>query len=193
MVSSWLTATQARVRAAYPIQICERKPTSSSRTEDAKLRSADRLANLVALFCIVSWRVMWLTMMARAAPDAPPTIVLTKQEINLLDRLVGGSGNRGANVASLAFYVTKLALLGGYLARLSDPPPGNTVIWRGLRRLADIQLGAELIGAKKVGNRKRSRRDTFEQPWPILTDGAIPRPVTIANEQLRDIHSKSHS
>ena len=29
MVSSLLTATQARVGAAYPIQFCERKPTSS--------------------------------------------------------------------------------------------------------------------------------------------------------------------
>ena len=29
MVSSWLTATQARVGAAYPIQFCERNPTSS--------------------------------------------------------------------------------------------------------------------------------------------------------------------
>lgn len=43
-------------------------------------------------------------------------------------------------------YTTGLARgsLGGYLARMSDPPPGNTVIWRGLRRLADIQLGAEI-------------------------------------------------
>jgi len=32
----------------------------------------------------------------------------------------------------------------GYLARMSDPPPGNTVVWRGLRRLVDIQIGAGL-------------------------------------------------
>jgi hypothetical protein len=38
----------------------------------------------------------------------------------------------------------KLAQLGGYLARASDPPPGNTVIWRGLRRLVDIQVGFKL-------------------------------------------------
>jgi hypothetical protein len=31
--------------------------------------------------------------------------------------------------------------LGGYLARTHDPPPGNTVMWRGLTRLTDIELG----------------------------------------------------
>jgi len=31
-----------------------------------------------------------------------------------------------------------------YLARASDPPPGNTVIWRGMARLTDIELGFTL-------------------------------------------------
>ena len=31
------------------------------------------------------------------------------------------------------------------------PPPGNTVVWRGLRRLADIQLGAEINTAGRCG------------------------------------------
>jgi hypothetical protein len=38
----------------------------------------------------------------------------------------------------------KVARLGGYLARASDAPPGNTVMWRGMPRLTDIQLGYEL-------------------------------------------------
>ena len=44
---------------------------------------------------------------------------------------------------TLSFYLTKVARLGGYLARARDPPPGNTVIWRGLSRLTDIALGAK--------------------------------------------------
>ena len=43
---------------------------------------------------------------------------------------------------TLSHYLTKIARLGGYLARASDPPPGNTVIWRGMMRLTDITLGA---------------------------------------------------
>ena len=52
---------------------------------------------------------------------------------------------------NLSHYLIKIARLGGYLARASDPPPGNIVMWRGLSRLTDIELGA-LIGAKIVGN-----------------------------------------
>jgi hypothetical protein len=44
----------------------------------------------------------------------------------------------------MSHYLTAIARLGGYLARRRDPPPGNTVIWRGLRRLADIMLGVQI-------------------------------------------------
>jgi len=67
---------------------------SGCRAEDAKLRTADRLANLVSVFCIISWRVLWLTMLARTSPEAPPTAALTDTEIVLLDRLVSDAGNR---------------------------------------------------------------------------------------------------
>jgi hypothetical protein len=50
----------------------------------------------------------------------------------------------------LSFYITKLAKLGGYLARSGDSPPGNKVMWRGLSRLTDIELGFN--AAKLVGN-----------------------------------------
>ena len=85
-----------------------------------------------------------MTMMARTAPEADPAIAFTTTEIAILDRLIGHSGNRRAKPGTLQLYLTKLSRLGGYLARTSDPPPGNTVVWRGLRSLVDIQLGAEL-------------------------------------------------
>jgi hypothetical protein len=37
------------------------------------------------------------------------------------------------------------------LARAKDPPPGNAVMWRGVSRLTDIELGL-VIGAQLVGN-----------------------------------------
>ena len=101
----------------WKIEVFHKILKSGCRAEDAKLRAADRLVNLVAVFCIVSWRVMGLTMMARAAPDAPPTIALTPSEITILDRLVNTSGNRRAKPNTLHLYLTKLARLGGYLAK----------------------------------------------------------------------------
>jgi hypothetical protein len=43
---------------------------SGCRAEQAKLRTAERLTNLLAVLCIVAWRAFWLTMMNRVAP--PP-------------------------------------------------------------------------------------------------------------------------
>lgn len=135
----------------WKIEVFYKILKSGCRTEDARLRTADRLANLVAVFCIISWRVLWLTMLARTAPDARPTAALNEQEIEILDQMVSNSGNRSATPGSLNFYLTKLARLGGYLARASDPPPGNTVVWRGLRRLTDIRIGTEIAATLRCG------------------------------------------
>jgi hypothetical protein len=62
------------------------------------------------------------------------------------------AGSRRCRNGTLSYYLTKLARLGGYLARSNDPPPGNTVIWRGLSRLTDIEIGAEIGVAGNVGN-----------------------------------------
>ena len=134
----------------WKIEVFHKVLKSGCRAEESKLRTADRLANLMAVFCILRWRVLWLTMIARAAPDEPPEVAFTRSEIEVMDDLVPDAGNRRCRTGTLAFYITKLARLGGYLARASDPPPGIVVIWRGLARLTDIELGAE-IGAARCG------------------------------------------
>jgi hypothetical protein len=136
----------------WKIEVFHKILKSGCKAEDAKLRTAERLANLLAVFCILSWRILWLTMLNRTAPDAPPRVALTDTEIALLDQLVRDAGNRRCRPATLAFYLTKLARLGGYLARAGDPPPGIVVIWRGLSRLTDIELGAEIGATGFVGN-----------------------------------------
>jgi hypothetical protein len=136
----------------WKIEVFHKILKSGCRAEESKLRTADRLANLLAVFCILSWRVFWLTMLNRTAPNAAPAIALTATEMGLLDQLVADVGNRRCRSGMLAFYLIKLARLGGYLARASDPPPGNTVIWRGLSRLTDIEIGLELGLAGNVGN-----------------------------------------
>lgn len=136
----------------WKIEVFHKILKSGCKAEDSKLRTADRLANLMAVYCILSWRVFWLTMLNRAAPDAAPTTALTASEISLLDQLVVDAGSRRCRPGTLSYYLTKLARLGGYLARSNDPPPGNTVIWRGLSRLTDIEIGAEIGAAGNVGN-----------------------------------------
>ena len=114
---------------------------SGCKAEDAKLRTAERLTNLIAVYCIVSWRVFWMTMLARVAPQAPATVALSEIELRLLDHMIKDAGSKSRR-RTLGHYLIKLARLGGYLARASDPPPGNMVMWRGISRLTDMQVGA---------------------------------------------------
>jgi transposase Tn5 family protein len=123
---------------------------SGCKVEDAKLRTAERLVNLVAILCILSWRIFWITMLNRTSPKAPPQDAFTELEQYLLDELVPNSTHQ-KHRPGISDYIVKLARLGGYLARAHDPPPGNTVIWRGLTRLTDIELGI-MIGVQLVGN-----------------------------------------
>jgi hypothetical protein len=123
---------------------------SGCKAEESKLRTADRLVNLIAVFCILSWRIFWMTMLQRSTSDAPTSIAFTDTECQLLDLLVPDQAKSRSPKKSLSSYIIKVARLGGYLARASDPPPGNIVMWRGLSRLTDIVLGFE--AAKLVGN-----------------------------------------
>ena len=133
----------------WKIEVFHKILKSGCKAEESKLRTAQRLTNLVSVFCILSWRVFWMTMLNRSAPGELPTLALTTSEIAVLDRLVNDKPQ--ARRKTLSLYLTKIARLGGYLARASDPPPGNTVMWRRLSRLTDIALGASL-GAEIVGN-----------------------------------------
>jgi hypothetical protein len=135
----------------WKIEVFHKILKSGCRAEDARLRTAERLVNLIAVFCILSWRVFWMTMINRSVPSADPGIALTEVENRLLDQLVPDKAGRHPHERTLSTYLTKIARLGGYLARASDPPPGNTVMWRGLSRLADLKLGAALH-AGLVGN-----------------------------------------
>jgi hypothetical protein len=135
----------------WKIEIFHKVLKSGFKAEEVRLRAAERIVNMLAILCILSWRVFWVTMMNRAMPDTTPELAFTPTETYLLDQLVSDSPSATQTGNSLSLYLTKLARLGGYLARAKDPPPGNTVIWRGLSRLTDIQLGF-LLGAQLVGN-----------------------------------------
>lgn len=135
--------------ARWKIETFHKILKSGCKAEDSKLRTAERLLRLLAVFCVLSWRIFWMTMINRSASNAPAAAVFTITERRLLDHLVPDRKTDRETRKFLPAYLTKVARLGGYLARTSDPPPGNIVMWRGLSRFTDIELGfsvAQLVG-----------------------------------------------
>ena len=90
-----------------------------------------------------------MTMLNRESNNLSPRLALTEIEIEVLDAVAGDSPTHLPK-KNLSKYLTKIARLGGFLARNSDPPPGNAAMWRGMSRLTDIEFGF-LLGAKVVG------------------------------------------
>ena len=131
----------------WKIELFHKILKSGCRAEQAKLRTAERLSRLIAVFCILSWRVFWMTMIQRTDPEMTASAAITAQEQTLLDKLFGNPEKPDR----LSTYLIRIARLGGYLARANDGPPGNTVMWRGLCRLTDIQFGF-MLAKGDVGN-----------------------------------------
>lgn len=135
----------------WKIEVFHKILKSGCKAEEARLRSADHRIKLIAVYYLVSWRIFWMMMVNRSAPDIDADIVFTEREQQVLDFLVPNRDSDLSGSNTLGIYLTKVAKLGGYLARSCDPPPGNIVMWRGMARLIDITLGAE-IAPQLVGN-----------------------------------------
>src|SRR3954469_8206126 len=46
----------------WKIEVFHKILKSGCQTERARLRTAERLVKLIAVFCILSWRIFWMTM-----------------------------------------------------------------------------------------------------------------------------------
>lgn len=135
----------------WRIEVFHKILKSGCQAEQSKLRTAERIVNLLATFCIMSWRIFWLTMINRSTKNAKASLAFTSLETDILKRLVPERQPPSPRPPSLQSCLTQLARLGGYLNRAGDPPPGNIVIWRGMSRLTDIEIGF-LMGRGEVGN-----------------------------------------
>ncbi len=118
----------------WKIETFHRILKSGCKAEDSKPRTAQNPMNLIAIFCILRWRILWLTMLNWASLDSKAQLAFTAIEIKLLDQGTKDRLNRATCHRTVVSYLIRLARLGGCLDCASDPPPRNTVIWRGMSR-----------------------------------------------------------
>ncbi len=106
--------------------------------EKLQLETADRLMRALAVFCVVAWRLLWITYHARSSPDAPCTVVLSQTEWSALYAATNRTAKIPEQPPDLKTAIRWLAKLGGFLGRKKDGDPGVKVLWRGFRRLGDL-------------------------------------------------------
>jgi Transposase DNA-binding/Transposase Tn5 dimerisation domain len=111
---------------------------SGCQLEDLQLETAERLERALATYCVVAWRLLWLTYQARKTPDTSCEAAFQTHEWQALYAFTYQTNILPATPPSLQEATRLVAKLGGFLGRSSDGDPGVKTIWRGLRRLDDL-------------------------------------------------------
>ena len=123
---------------------------SGCQIEERQFETFDNFRRYLSIDSIVAWRVLHLTLLGRQTPNLPCSVVLELHEWQSLFAYTHKSLTIPDQPPTLNQAVLWIAMLGGFLARNADGPPGTTVIWRGIQRLADI--ASSFIIFKNVGN-----------------------------------------
>jgi len=111
---------------------------SGCRVEELQLEEARRIHRALSTYCIVAWRLLWLTYEARHNPELPCDRVLETYEWQSLYCSIHNTPVPPIKPPSIHDVVLWIAKLGGFLGRKSDGEPGVKTIWRGIGSLHHI-------------------------------------------------------
>lgn len=126
----------------WQIEVYFRVLKSGCKVEELQLETTDRLKPCLALYMIVAWRVLFLTMLGRHCPELPADLVFEEAEWKTT-YLVVKREPPPKKTPALNTVVAMVAQLGGYLNRANDGPPGPQTIWIGLQRVRDFILALQ--------------------------------------------------
>ena len=122
---------------------------SGCRIEELHVETAERLERALATYCVVAWRLLWLTYEARQRPEASCEVVLQPSEWQALYAHLHQSTTLPLTPPTLREATRWIAQLGGFLGRKSDGEPGTTTLGRGLQQLEAMTKMWELCHATK--------------------------------------------
>jgi hypothetical protein len=129
----------------WEIEIFFRVLKTGCQIERLQLANAERLRPAFALYMIVTWRILYLTMLGRSDPDLPCDIVLDESEWKSV-WVVTQKKALPKKPPGLQLLVRLIATLGGFKGRKSDGEPGPKVMWEGLGRVHDLSLAWDTFG-----------------------------------------------
>ena len=110
---------------------------SGCRVEKLRMQQAASLHKAITLYMVTAWRLMLMTLLGRTSSDMEAEVIFTDTELHMMRVYARNYGL--AEHTDLASAVVLVAIMGGYMNRKHDPPPGHTVMWRGY---ASLQIRA---------------------------------------------------
>jgi hypothetical protein len=120
--------------------------------EQRQLESYHALANALATFLPIAWRLLLLRTVARTEPTLPATVALTPTQLDVL-RAVGRV--KLPPRPTLREGLLAVAALGGHLKNNGEP--GWQVLWRGMTQLLAMEVA--WTAAASTAQRQQRRSD----------------------------------
>lgn len=130
----------------WRIEDWHRVMKSGCQIEELAHESVDRLERSLAINLVLAWRIMVMTLLGREVPELPAEILFSAVEIKVLTAWAN-TRRYARPPKNLGEAIRLTAMLGGYIGRNNDPPPGHQVMWRGYDYLSSLCVGYELRGA----------------------------------------------
>lgn len=115
------------------------------RVEELQLQTRARLEAAVAVYLIVTYRILHLQGLSKTEPESPARDAFSQEECQTLGQIHQPVLTPAA--LSLGEATRRLARLGGYTARKNDGPPGPKTLWLGWQRLADFITARRLFAS----------------------------------------------
>ena len=129
----------------WMIEVFFRTLKSGCRAEARRFETMDRFLPCLAIYLIVTWRVLFVCWLGRNCPEMSCETVFETDEWKSVYQVV----NRQPppkKAPKLQEMVRMVAQLGGYLNHKGDHEPGTQTVWLGLQRLHDIATCWRLFG-----------------------------------------------
>ncbi len=122
-------------RLRWRIEEWHRIFKTGCRAEFLNHHEGQRLERSLTIKAVIAWRLFTLARLGRDTPELPADTVLDDTEITVLAD-IAQDRQLTLDPYTLGGALVILAILGGYLNRTNDPPPGPTYMWRGQAKLA---------------------------------------------------------
>lgn len=116
---------------------------SGCKIEERQLQATSRMKALIAVFMVLSWRVVFTMMLGRICSEMPCSDLFIESEWKSVYKVLNKNKRLPRKPPLLGKFIEMIADLGGYIKRKNGEPPGVKVMWKGMVRMVDFAIAWE--------------------------------------------------
>ena len=108
--------------------------------EELRNETGERIKRAVAIYMVVAWHVILMTLLGREVPELPAEVLFTDIELKVLTAFAKNRRDLKPP-QNLGDAVRLVGRMGGHMGRKKDLPPGHQVLWIGYMMLGYMAAG----------------------------------------------------